>query len=56
MTLTNAQAALQAAVTLHARVDIGVNDETRASTLRSADAFLEWIEKNTKTWANRGSN
>lgn len=45
---TNAQAALQAAVTLHARIEDQVKDISRQNVIRTAVGFKEWLDEITE--------
>lgn len=48
MSTTNAQAALQAAATLHARIDGQVKDISRRNVKESANSFKTWLDDNTE--------
>lgn len=46
---TNAQAALQSAVTLHARISgKSINESTRNTVKHTANSFKEWLDENTE--------
>jgi hypothetical protein len=45
---TNAQAALQAAVTFHSRLNNAINGKSRHSVEYTADQFLVWLDENSE--------